>query len=84
LRVHRDTELMPIRLRLPEVLGELTPYEVAKRSEGRIIEQSLYRLVRRGGRVRMLDGELIDALCDVLGLEPAELLERESPRRRVR
>lgn len=72
---------MTVRLRLPEALGDLTPYEVAKRSDGRIVVQSLYRLVRQEGRVRMMDAGLIDALCDVLGLEPGDLIVRERPRK---
>jgi len=75
---------MRVRIRLPEVLDEhkpkLTAYEVAKRSEGRIIPSTLYRLVRQRGRVKLFDGDLLEALCDVLGLEPGELLEREKKR----
>jgi DNA-binding Xre family transcriptional regulator len=74
---------MDVRIRLPEVLEErgLTAYEVAKRSNGRIIQATLYRLVRNRGRVRLIDGELLEALCDQLALEPGELLEREGKRR---
>lgn len=74
---------MDVRIRLPEALDEreLTAYEVAKRSNGRIIPSTLYRLVRARGRVRLIDGELLEALCDVLDVEPADLLEREGKRR---
>lgn len=74
----------PVRIRLPEVLDEhkLTAYEVAKRSNGRIIPSTLYRLVRQRGRVKLFDGDLLEALCDVLGVSPGELLEREKPRQR--
>jgi DNA-binding Xre family transcriptional regulator len=70
---------MRVRIRLPELLDEhkITAYEVAKRSAGRIIPSTLYRLVRQGGRVKLFDGDLLEALCDVLDLEPGELLERE-------
>jgi DNA-binding Xre family transcriptional regulator len=34
--------------------------------------------VRSRGPLRYLDGDLLDALCDVLNLEPGDLLERES------
>lgn len=70
---------MLMRLRLPELLEEsgLTAYGIAKRSEGRIVEATLYRLVQRRGRVRYLDTELLETLCDVLGVGPEQLLERE-------
>jgi DNA-binding Xre family transcriptional regulator len=77
-----------VRIRLPEVLDEhkppLTAYEVAKRSEGRIIPSTLYRVMRQEGRVRLFDGDLLEALCDVLNIEPGDLLERESSKRRKR
>lgn len=77
---------MRVRIRLPEVLNEhqLTAYEVAKRSGGRIITSTLYRLVRQGGRVKLFDGDLLEALCDVLNVEPGELLEREKTKKRGR
>jgi DNA-binding Xre family transcriptional regulator len=34
--------------------------------------------------VRYLDGDLLDALCDVLDLAPGDLLERESKPKRAR
>jgi len=67
-----------MRLRLPELLEErdLTPYALAKASGGRIDMSQAYRLTRARGRVRYLDTKLLDALCDVLGVEPGELLSR--------
>lgn len=83
-----------VRIRLPEAFADhakknrlakpLTAYEVAKRSGGRIIPSTLYRLTRQGGRVKMFDGDLLEALCDVLDVEPGELLGREGKKRRVR
>jgi DNA-binding Xre family transcriptional regulator len=72
-----------VRIRLPEVLDErqLTAYEVAKRSNGRIIPSTLYRLVRQEGRVKLFDGDLLEALCDVLEMEPGEILEREKAKK---
>jgi DNA-binding Xre family transcriptional regulator len=74
---------MRVRIRLPEVLDEhgLTAYEVAKRSGGRIIPSTLYRLCRQKGRVKLFDGDLLESLCDVLDVGPDRLLERESKRR---
>ena len=73
-----------MRLRLPELLGErgLTAHSAALHSRGRINGATLYRLVRSKGRVRLLDTDLLEALCDVLGVEPGQLLEREGKRGR--
>jgi DNA-binding Xre family transcriptional regulator len=76
-----------VRIRLPEVLTEhkVTAYEVAKRSDGRAIPSTLYRLVRQRGRVRMFDGALLETLCEILDVEPGALLERGGRKaRRVR
>lgn len=69
-----------MRLRLPEALEErqLTAYEVAKRSNGRILSSTLYRLSKQRGSVKYIDAELLEALCDVLGVGPGELLERDA------
>lgn len=68
-----------MRVRLAELLEPrgLTAYAVAQQSDGRISTSALYRLLKSDGRVRYLDTELLDALCDVLDVEPGELLERE-------
>jgi DNA-binding Xre family transcriptional regulator len=73
-----------MRLRLPELLEErgLTGYALVQLAGGRIGTASLYRLVQRKGKVRYLDAELLETLCDVLGVEPGELLERESRKER--
>ncbi len=70
---------MDVRLRLPELLDEkgVTPYRVAQDSGGRISTSVLYRIIKRGGRVELLSASLLEALCDVLNVEPGELLERE-------
>jgi DNA-binding Xre family transcriptional regulator len=75
---------MDMRLRLPELLEErdLTAYEVAKKSGGRISPSTLYRLSRDKGYVESFSSSLLEALCDVLEVEPGELLEREAKRRK--
>ncbi len=77
---------MGLRLRLPELLTEhgVTAYTLAQRSKGRISPSTLYRLVRSRGRVRYLDADLLEALCDVLGVAPGDLLERHTKSRRAR
>lgn len=74
---------MLMRLRLPELLDArgLTAYALAKQSEGRISMSTAYRLVRLEGRVQNFDADMLEALCDVLGVSPGELLEREAPKR---
>lgn len=68
-----------MRVRLAELLEArgLTAYAVAQQSGGRVSTSALYRLLKAGGRPRLLDAELLDALCDVLDVEPGELLERD-------
>lgn len=75
---------MDMRLRLPELLEErgLTPYAVAKASAGRIDQSTLYRLQRKRGRVEFFSAALLEALCDVLKVEPSALLERDKRRGR--
>ena len=76
-------QLMEMRLRLPELLDErgMTAYALAKNSAGRISEATAYRLVRQRGRIKTFDGDLLDALCDVLGVDPNDVLERSSKRK---
>ena len=73
-----------MRLRLPELLKqrEMTPYALAKQSQGRISLSTAYRLTRMKGRVQTFDADLLEALCDVFSVEPGELLEREKRRGR--
>ena len=82
----RTVVRVPIRLRVPEIFEEkgLTAYEIAKRSGGRIQAPTLYRLARRKGEVSSFDAELLDVLCDVLEVEPGDLLEREREGKRKR
>jgi DNA-binding Xre family transcriptional regulator len=78
---------MEMRLRLPELLEEhdppLTAYAVAKSkaAHGRISLSTIYRLIRQRGQVESFDAELLEALCDVLGVEPGRLLERQRKRK---
>lgn len=73
-----------MRLRLPELLDHrgMSAYALSKRSKGRISMSTAYRMSRLSGRVQTFDAELLEALCDVLSVEPAELLERDSAKRK--
>jgi hypothetical protein len=69
-----------VRLRIPELLHEhdLTPYRLSRRSDGRISLSTAYRLVRLRGRVKTFDAELLEVLCEVLGVrDPGKLFELE-------
>ncbi|MDQ8158015.1 MAG: helix-turn-helix transcriptional regulator [Gemmatimonadota bacterium] len=67
-----------MRLRLPELMHArgLTAYAIAKRSTGRISISTAYRLVEMEGRLETFGADILDALCDVLAVEPDALFER--------
>jgi DNA-binding Xre family transcriptional regulator len=71
-----------VRLRINELLRErgLTAYALAKRSEGRLGLRMAYRLTKQRGRFSTIRADVLEALCDALGVEPGELLER-APRK---
>lgn len=74
---------MDVRLRISQLLEKrgLSPYALAKRSEGRISMSTAYRLVKLDGRVQTFDAGMLEALCDVFDVEPGELLERDTKRK---
>lgn len=69
-----------MRLRIPELLDQkgLTAYHLAKQSDDRISLSAAYRYVKLKGRVKYFDADLLEALCDVLHVEPGELFERSA------
>jgi DNA-binding Xre family transcriptional regulator len=71
---------------LPELLKErgMTAYAVAKASGGRLALRSLYRIIRKRGRVDLVSAKTVDALADVLKATPNELIEIEGRRGRLR
>jgi DNA-binding Xre family transcriptional regulator len=75
-----------MRLRIPELLTarDITPYALAKRSDGRVSLSTVYRLVERRGRLQTYSSDLLDTLCDVLKVEPGELFERDTAKRLTR
>jgi DNA-binding Xre family transcriptional regulator len=74
---------MRMRIRFPELLksSRKTTYAVHKASGGRISLSTAYRLKKSEGKLKFLDADLLEALCDVFGVEPGELLEREKKRK---
>jgi DNA-binding Xre family transcriptional regulator len=75
---------MLMRLRFPELLEEhdLTAYEVAKRSNKRISRSWAYRAKKLRGKLGTFGAVELEALCDVFGVEPTALLERDKKRSR--
>lgn len=72
-----------MRLRVPELLQKrrLTAYALATRSRGRISMTMAYAYARTGA-FRCLSPEQLEALCEVLEVEPGDLFERRPRRRR--
>jgi Cro/C1-type HTH DNA-binding domain len=56
---------------------------LAARSAGRIAPSTVYRWVQLAGRLQSIDTQALDDVCDILGVEVADVIERE-PRRRGR
>jgi hypothetical protein len=75
--------VMLMRLRFPELLTahSMTAYEVAKRSDGRISRSWAYRTKKLRGKLGTFGAVELEALCDVFGVEPVELWERDKKRR---
>lgn len=72
-----------MRLRVPELLTEreMTPYALHKASGGRISLSAAYRLA--SGEFRAVSATVLDALCDVFGIDdPGPLFLRERGARR--
>lgn len=78
------SSMLDMRLRLPDLMaarGMHTAYALAKASRGEIPITTAARLVESGGRPKRIDMATLDALCDVFGVGPGDLLEREKKRR---
>lgn len=70
---------MDMRLRIPELLEAkgVSPYRLSRESGGRISMSTVYRLKRERGKLDTYRGAILEALCDVLGVTPGELFERD-------
>lgn len=77
--------LMPIRFRLHAVLEERAQHD-QRISQSELSRRSGVSLTTINAMVLNKTAQVslktLDALCDVLGCEPGELLERETPKRR--
>ena len=73
--------LMPVRFRLQSVLAErevpMSQRELSRRS-GVSLTTVNAMVLNKTAQVSL---KTLDALCDVLGVEPGELLERDAPKR---
>jgi hypothetical protein len=73
-----------MRLRLTELLQRnkeagrepTSLYGVLSRTGDRIGRSTLYRIAQSDGRWPTFDDDMLEALCDVFGVGPADLLER--------
>jgi DNA-binding Xre family transcriptional regulator len=77
---------MFVRIRITELLAEhqITPYALAKRSQGRISLSTAYRLKDSNGRLATFSSDLLEALCDVFGYDDTgPLFERDKKRRKA-
>lgn len=74
-----------MRLRLPELLEARgwTPYRLSRETAGRISMTTAYRLAESGGAFEKVTAELLEELCDVFGVTPGELFERDPARVRA-
>lgn len=73
-----------MRLRIPELMaaaGLPTAYALAKATEGRLSMTNAHHLVEKKGNTRRVDMRTLEILCDVFGVGPGELLERDKKRR---
>lgn len=73
-----------MRLRVADLLVEhdMTPYELSKRSDGRLTISTCYRLAR--GDVDKISTSTVEALCDVFGIKDPGPLFARGPVRKSR
>jgi DNA-binding Xre family transcriptional regulator len=72
--------MLVMRLRIPELMRARkipTAYALQKASGGRLSMTNATHLVERGGNTSRVDMRTLDILCDVFGVGPGELLERD-------
>lgn len=80
--------MFDMRLRLPELMATRKPkplrtaYALAKASNGAISITTAARLVDADNPPARVDLRTLEVLCDIFGVGPGELLERDKKQRR--
>jgi DNA-binding Xre family transcriptional regulator len=77
--------MLDMRLRLPDLMksrGMHNAYSLMKASRGALTITTAVRLVDSDGKPKRIDMTTLDTLCDIFGVGPGELLERDKPRRK--
>jgi hypothetical protein len=82
-----------VRLRFPELFAELgvtalqvarqvAAFQVSRGSKSPLSRSTVYRWQQLEGRVETFDGDLIEDLCEVLGVKLTDVIELERRRKR--
>ena len=77
--------MLDMRLTLPALMarhGLKTAYSLERFAKGALTMSSAHRLVKADGKPKRVDLATLDTLCDVFGVEPGELWERDTKRRK--
>jgi DNA-binding Xre family transcriptional regulator len=70
-----------LRLRVTELMGDMTPYALSKASGKRISMSTAYRLIESNGKLKTYSAAMIEALLDIFDVEPGALIERVPEKR---
>jgi hypothetical protein len=70
-----------LRLRVTELMKGMTPYELSKRSGGRISMSTAYRLTDEKVKLQTFSAAMIEALLDVFDVPIERLFERVPDKR---
>jgi DNA-binding Xre family transcriptional regulator len=70
-----------LRLRVTELMKGMTPYELSKRSGGRISMSAAYRLTADKAKPQTFNAAMLEALLDVFGVGIEDLIERVPEKR---
>jgi len=77
--------MLDMRMRLPDLMrerGMRNAYSLMKASKGALTITTAVRLVDADGRPKRIDMTTLDTLCDIFGVGPGELLERDKAKRK--
>jgi DNA-binding Xre family transcriptional regulator len=73
--------MLAMRLRIPELMEERkipTAYRLQQLSGGRLSLTNATHLVEKGGNTSSVRMRTLEVLCDIFGVGPGELLERDA------